>query len=164
MEFESHDGRVGRLSYDHVIIACGRVVNIGMVPGMADHALPLKTVGPAIAQPDPLRRGCGVETAGEIKDLLRSSRRFFCNFSTDDTSVKIIHSRNQLLLELSPTLREFARLKLEQAGIEVILNARVTTATPQGVRLGDGRTIRFCASAIGILRIAQATEWNKEIC
>ena len=192
VEFESHDGHVRRMTYDHVVIACGRVANIGMVPGMADHALPLKTVGDAMALrahlmqqlekaevcDDPERKRwylsfivigggySGVETAGEIKDLLRSSRRFFCNFSADDTSVKIIHSRNQLLLEISPTLREFARLKLEQAGIEVILNARVTTATPQGVRLGDGRTINggtvVCTIGTSMAPVLEHLEAAKE--
>ncbi len=106
LEFESHDGHVRRMTYDHVVIACGRVANIGMVPGMADHALPLKTVGDAMALrahlmqqlekaevcDDPERKRwylsfivigggySGVETAGEIKDLLRCIRRFFCNF------------------------------------------------------------------------------------
>lgn len=167
VEFESHDGQIRRMAYDHAVIACGRVANIGKVPGMAEHALPLKTVGDAMVLrahlmqqlekaevcEDPERKRwylsfiiigggySGVEIAGEIQDLVRGSRRFFRNISADDISVKIVQSQDQLLPEISPPLREFARSKLEHAGIDVILNTRVTTATPEGARLGDGRAM-----------------------
>jgi NADH:quinone reductase (non-electrogenic) len=49
VEFDAHDGHTGTLSYDHLVIACGRSVNLGSVPGMSDHAFPLKTVGDAMA-------------------------------------------------------------------------------------------------------------------
>ncbi len=167
LEFESHDGWIRRMTYDHLVIACGRIANIGMVPGMADHALPLKTVGDAMVLrahlmqqlekaevcDDPERKRwylsftiigggySGVETAGEIQDLMHVSRRFFRNISEDDIAVRIIHSRDHLLPEISPTLRQFARIKLVKAGIDVILNTRVTFATAEGVRLGDGRVV-----------------------
>ena len=47
--YESHDGQLRHMPYDHVVLACGAAVNLGTVPGMADHALPLKTIGDAIA-------------------------------------------------------------------------------------------------------------------
>jgi len=167
LEFESHDGWIRGMTYDHLVIACGRIANIGMVPGMADHALPLKTVGDAMVLrahlmqqlekaevcDDPERKQwylsftvigggySGVETAGEIQDLMHGSRRFFRNIAADDIAVRIIHSRDHLLPEISPTLRKFARIKLVKAGIDVMLNARVTLATAEGVRLGDGRVV-----------------------
>jgi len=84
----------------------------------------------------------GVETAGEINDLVRGSRRFFRNISADDIVVRIIHSRDHLLPEISPTLRKFARIKLEKAGIDVMLEVRVTLATTEGVQLSDGRVVK----------------------
>ena len=100
--FESHDGQPRRLDYDHVILACGNISNLNVVPGMADHAFPLKTVGDAAVLrthvlsamekaevcDDPEKRRwylsfvvvgggySGVETAGEINDLVRSSLRY----------------------------------------------------------------------------------------
>ena len=47
---EAHDGHARRLAYDHVVIACGRSVNLGSVPGMSDHAFALKNVGDAMAK------------------------------------------------------------------------------------------------------------------
>ena len=47
IEYEGHDGLPRQLHYDHVIIGCGNISNLNVVPGMADHAFPLKTVGDA---------------------------------------------------------------------------------------------------------------------
>ena len=153
-----------RLEFDHVVIACGNVSNLNVVPGMADHAFPLKTVGDAavlrthiLSQmekaevcDDPVRRRwylsfvivgggySGVETAGEINDLVRSSLRFYANIRDEDVTVTLIHSRDQLLPEISPQLREFARVKMEKAGVTMRLNARVQLATGEGVGLKDG--------------------------
>jgi len=163
VEFEGEDGRPRRLTYDHVVLAAGNVANLGVVPGMADHAFPLKTVGDAAVLrshvleclekaevcDDPEKRRwylsfivvgggySGVETAGEINDLVRSSLRFFTHLREDDVSVTLIHSRDQLLPEISPPLREFAREKMQGAGVTLRLNARVQLATGEGVGLAD---------------------------
>src|SRR6266446_6614863 len=42
--FEAADGEAGQMVYNHLVLACGNVTNLNDVPGMADHALPLKTV------------------------------------------------------------------------------------------------------------------------
>jgi len=164
LEYEGYDGQPRQLGYDHIVIACGNISNLNVVPGMADHAHPLKTVGDAavlrthiLSQmekaevcDDATRRRwylsfivvgggySGVETAGEINDLVRSSRRFYSNIHDDDITVTLIHSREQLLPEISPPLREFARQKMEKAGVTMILSARVQLATGEGVGLkGD---------------------------
>ncbi len=163
VEFEGYDGKPRRLAYDHVVIGCGNISNLNVVPGMADHAFPLKTVGDAavlrtqILQQmekaevceDPAHRRwllsfivvgggySGVETAGEINDLVRTSARFYRNISPDEMTVTLIHSRDQLLPEISPPLREFARREMEHAGVTMKLNARVQLATGEGVGLKD---------------------------
>ena len=154
-------------SYDHLVIACGQVANLNAVPGMADHAFPLKTVadagelrGHVLEQMekaevagDPEKRRwhlsfvvvgggySGVESAGEINDLVRSSLRFFRNLKASDIRVTLVHSRDQLLPEIGSGLRDFARKKMVESGVEVLLNARVQMATPEGVRLADGRLL-----------------------
>ena len=163
IEYESHDGESRFLDYDHVVLACGNISNLNVVPGMADHAFPLKTVGDAAVLrthllsrmekaevcDDPEKRRwylsfiivgggySGVETAGEINDLVRSSLRFYSHIRDEDVSVTLIHSREQLLPEISPQLREFARVKMEKAGVTMRLNARVMYATGDGVGLKD---------------------------
>src|SRR5438132_10689210 len=34
--YEAEDGTLARLRYDHLVIACGNVTNLNVVPGMAD--------------------------------------------------------------------------------------------------------------------------------
>ncbi|MGE3780115.1 MAG: FAD-dependent oxidoreductase, partial [Pirellulaceae bacterium] len=167
VEYERHDGRLGRMTCDHAVLACGTAVNLSVAPDMADHAFPLKSVGDAMALwfhvmeqlenaevcDDPARRRwylsfvmvgggfTGVEAAGEINDLIKAGTRYDSNFSVHDVTVTLVHSRDQILPEVSPTLREFARTKMEQAGIHMILNARAVSATAEGVELHDGRML-----------------------
>ena len=168
IEYKGHDGMARRMDYDHVVIACGAAVNMAAVPGMADDAFSLRTVGDALAVrahvsqqleraevcEDTQRRRwylsfiivgggfSGAEVAGEINDLVRGSRRFFRNIAEEDIGVTLIHSRSQLLPEVSPRLRDIARARMEEAGIRMILNSRVELVTPEGVRLQSGTMIR----------------------
>src|SRR6267143_1464223 len=103
VEYEAEDGQLVRMRYDHLVIACGNVTNLNVVPGMADHAFPLKTVGDAAALRSQViqqmekaevcgdtEQRCwrlrfivvgggysGVEVAGEINDLVRTSARYY---------------------------------------------------------------------------------------
>jgi|ERR1051326_1937141 NADH dehydrogenase len=168
VEHQSDDGPPSRMPYDHIVIACGSATNLNVVPGMADHSFPLKSVGDAAALrshimeqmetaevcTDPERRKwhltfivvgggfSGAEAAGEINDLLRSSACYFHNFRREDVRVVLIHSRDQILPEISSNLRDFARKKMEKAGVEVLLNTRVALATPEGVGLEGGQFIK----------------------
>jgi NADH dehydrogenase len=164
VEYEGEHGESERMHADHLVLACGSISNLNVVPGMADHAFPLKTLADAEALrsqvieqmelaevcEDPERRRwhlsflivgggySGAEAAGEINDLLRSSARYFTRWRAEDVKVELIHSRDQILPEISPRLREFARRKMEAAGVRMRLNARVASATSQGVSLEDG--------------------------
>jgi NADH dehydrogenase len=168
VEFEAHDGHAGTLPYDHLVIACGRSVNLGAVPGMSDHAFPLKSVGDAMALrahviqqlekaevcDDRARRRwylsfvvvgggfSGVEVAGEINDLVRHGRRFYPNISPDEISVTLVHAGDRILPELSLDLRAFAEREMRAAGISLVLGSSVSTATADGVWLQDERQIR----------------------
>jgi NADH dehydrogenase FAD-containing subunit len=84
----------------------------------------------------------GVETAGELNDFLRDSvKDYYHNIEPKDIRVIIIQSGNRLLPEMSEELAEFAMQKLQQSGVEVILNTRVTGANSNSVKLKDGGTI-----------------------
>jgi NADH dehydrogenase len=186
VEYEGYDGRLRRMAFEHAVIACGSAVNLNLVPGMADHAFPLKSVGDAMALrfhvmeqlekaevcDDPVRRRwylsvvivgggfSGVEIAGELNDLVRASERFYNNFTARDVNVTLVHSRGQILPEVSSALRDFARSKMEQAGIHMILNTRVVVATPDGVGLEDGRMIAGATIVCTVgTTAAQLVQW-----
>ncbi len=165
--YETFDGKRLRLRYDQVVIACGSGVNLMAVPGMADHALPFRTVADAVAlraqisnqleqaavSEDMERRKflltfavigggfSGVEVAGEINDLLKAVEKYYPSIKPEEAKVVLIHSRDQLLPEVSSSLRDFTKRKMEMLGVEIVLNQRVSLVTAEGVTLKDGRFI-----------------------
>jgi NADH dehydrogenase len=167
IEFDDGNGVLTRLHYDHLLIACGAESNLGIIPGMTEHAFAFKVMRDAIdlrqhvvrqmeqaeASSDPDRRRwflnfivvgagfSGVEVAGEINELVRSSTRFYHNFHKEDVVVTLVHSQDQILPEVAPKLREFARKKMEKAGITILLNARAVAATHEGIELNNGRKL-----------------------
>ena len=92
----------GVIHYDQLVLACGMTINLDVLPGMAEHSLPLKSAGDGLIlrnrlvvrmeqaemQTDPERRRwlttlivigggfSGVELAAELNDFLRSGRRY----------------------------------------------------------------------------------------
>lgn len=164
---EGHDGQPRRMAFDHLVIACGNQVNLNLLPGMAAHALPLKTVGDAIAlraqvmqqlekadaAEDPAQRAryltyivvgggfSGVEVAGEINDLLRGTLRYYPRLKLADVRVTLVHGRDEILPEVSPPLRAFARERMQRAGVVVRTGKAVAEVSAAGVRLADGECI-----------------------
>ena len=92
-----------KLMFEHLVLAIGSVVDVSRVPGMPEHGYLMKTVGDAIrlrsdvlerleeasvTNDESIRRKLltfvivgggysGVETAGQIWDLLRDVQRFY---------------------------------------------------------------------------------------
>lgn len=192
IEFDDGTGTLSRLQYDHVVIACGAESNLGIIPGMTDHAFGFKVMRDAIdlrqhivhqmehaeAAADSDRRRwhlsfiivgagfSGVELAGEINELVRSSSRFYRNFRREDVTVAVVHSQAQILPEVAPALREFAKKKMEKAGITIMLNTRAVAATHEGIELDGGRMLKggtiACTIGTAPSPITQALDVPKE--
>ncbi len=168
IEYEAYNGKRKTMIFDHLVIACGSVANLGLVAGMDEYALGLKTISDALAIQTHImeqlekaevcdviehKREClsfvvvgggfsGIEVAGEINELIRKGAEFYSNFKASDTTVTVIHSRDQILPEVNPKLGDFARKKMEEAGIKFILNASAAGARAEGVLLKDGTLVR----------------------
>jgi NADH dehydrogenase len=155
----------GSIAYDELVLACGQSADLSLVKGMARYALPLKTLGDALfmrnraivrleqaeLQPDPESRRwlssfivigggfSGVEVAGGLMDFLRASRRYYP--SIDDLKVRLVHSGDRLLPELSSELGRFAERRMREQGIDVRLNARCARVDDRGIMLTDGEIL-----------------------
>ena len=149
------------------MLACGVNANLELVKGMAQHALPLKTLGDALflrnrivsrleqadLQPDPVARRwlttfivigggfSGVETAGVLRDFLRASLRYYPRIKMDDVRVVLLHGQNRLLPELSASLGEFAGKKMRMDGLDLRLETRASRIDDRGVTLMSGEII-----------------------
>jgi NADH dehydrogenase len=165
--YQTAAGRPARQAYDHLVLACGSVVNLDIIPGMAAHGWPLKTMGDALllrnhvigqmekaeVETDPAARRrllsvvvvgggfSGVEVTGEIADLLRESRRFYGGLRAEDMRVTLLEGRDRILPELPASLSSFARRKMAQRGIDIHVGAVAQAVTETGVRLKDGTEI-----------------------
>jgi len=108
----------------------------------------------------------GTEVAGEINELVCSSTRFYRNFRKDDITVTLVHSQDQILPEVAPALREFARKKMEKAGITILLNTRAVAATQEGVELNNGRMLTgatiVCTIGTAMSHLVQYLDVPKE--
>lgn len=155
------------LGYDHLVLAIGNRARLDLLPGMAAHALPLKTVGDAmhirntvlrrlarieLESDAALRRALGhfivvgggfsgVEVAGELIDCLRSIRRYYPRVAADELQVTVLHGIERLLPELSPKLGASALASLCERGVTVRLNTRAESVTGEGVQLAGGEFI-----------------------
>jgi len=167
VEYQPVGGSPAELSFDHLVLACGSVVNMDMMPGLAAHAFPLKTLGDAFTlrnhliqqleraevETDPERRRhllsiavigggfSGVEVAGEMYDLLAASRKYYPVLRADDFRVVLLHSPKRLLPEMPESLGEFARVRMQARGIDIRLGIRAQAVTEAGVHLADGIVI-----------------------
>jgi NADH dehydrogenase len=155
------------IPFEHLVFAFGTRANLDLVPGMAEHALPLKLVGDAmfirnrvlqrIAQieleSDPERRRqlghfivigggfSGVEVAGELVDYIHSARRYYQRVREDELSVTILQDVDRLLLELPEQLGQAATRSLRERHVNVRVGARAARVDANGVTLESGETI-----------------------
>ncbi|MCB9674404.1 MAG: FAD-dependent oxidoreductase [Alphaproteobacteria bacterium] len=153
--------------YDHLVVAMGLVPNMGIVPGMSAHGLPMKTVGDAFAvrnqvlgnlehaanTTDPaLRRELltivtvgagfsGVETCAEVHDLATFSLRYFPELANERIHSVLVSATPRILPALSETASAHAQKALEHRNVVVKLSCRAKSVTPTAIFLGDGDEI-----------------------
>lgn len=153
--------------YDHLVFCLGKVSNFSSMPGVAEHGMGMKTLGDAFelrnhvikcleladAEPDPKTRQSllsfvvagggfsGVETVGELCELVDRSLEYFPNIPKKDVLFKLVHSDKEILPEMPPKLRDAARKVLEKRQIELVLSDRVRSCSPDRVYLKSGRIL-----------------------
>jgi NADH dehydrogenase len=168
VEYRLVQGRAAFQTYDHLVLAGGSVVHTDAITGAAAHALPLKTLGDALAlrnhvirqlewaevEPDRDRRRLllsfvvlgggfsGVEVAGEIFDLLREAIKYYPSISPGDMRVLLLQGSDRILPELPESLSRYAHDRMSEHGIEIRTQARAQAITESSIVLADGTTFR----------------------
>jgi NADH dehydrogenase len=168
VHYVSRAGKRDEIAYEHLVLACGSVVDLSVIPGLATHAYPLKTLGDAMflgndligrleeasVQTDLSERErlltvvvigggfSGVEVAGAINDLMERTRRFYPQLSGTRPRVILLQSGERILPELqAASLSQYALEKLRASGVEVRLKIRAQEATAREVVLATGEHI-----------------------
>lgn len=155
------------VEYDHLIIAVGQKTDLSQSPGLAAHSFCVRDLADAhelrnqvircleyadITQNLDVRRRLltfvvagggfsGVETIGEMVEMIRRTLRFYPKFNDDDIRAILVQRGDRILPELSAKLAKYAEQKLRERNVEVLLNTHVVSATAKDVYLENGTKI-----------------------
>jgi NADH dehydrogenase len=168
-------GQEFHVAYDALVVALGSVTDFRAVPGMAEHAIGVRSLGDAFylrnralsmleeaaSEAEPERRealltfvvvgggSTGVEVAAELEDLLRTAHRTFATLPSPQ--VVLVHSRPYVVPEFGERLGRYATRKLAQAGVRVVLGRRLSRVDADAAQLDDGTVIhaRTVVSTVG---------------
>ena len=163
------DGHRHTLRFEHLVVALGCTTNFYGLPGLAENAFAMKSLGDAIAlrnqlisqleeadtecaQKHGLRESlttfvvagggfAGVETIASVNDFVRQALAFYPSLGQEQVRFVLVHSGDVLLPELDRSLGRYARRQIEARGVEVRTGVRVRGLSQEGVGLSDGTTI-----------------------
>ena len=160
-----HDGR--RIEYDTLVLAAGAVTADFGVPGVADHAFPLKSVDDAVAlrlhllrqfeladaspvTPEPGALDVvicgggptGVEMAGGIAELYSMVLGDdFPHLPVSQARIVLVEPQARVLTPFHPDSSAHATSRLRRMGVDVRTGVGIVDVTPDGVTLSDGEWI-----------------------
>jgi NADH:ubiquinone reductase (H+-translocating) len=150
-----------QIDYDHLVIALGSITNFYDIPGLADLAIPMKSLRDAIqlraqiiqrleeanSECNPADRQslltfvvagggfAGVETVAALNDFVREALPFYPNLTEGMLRVMLVHSGPVILPELGENLGRHTQKVLARRGVEIWLNTRVKSMTENKVFL-----------------------------
>lgn len=160
-------GRHHSLHYDELVFACGKVPNVELIEGTAQHSLPLKTLGDALYirnriivsleqaeqedDPEVRRRlttfiilgggSSGVEVAGSIADFFNEALKYYPRLRDTESKVIVLEMAQRLVSEFPPSLGEAASRLMQQNGIDIRLQTSAVRVNDEGVETSQGEWI-----------------------
>ncbi|MEY9213809.1 NAD(P)/FAD-dependent oxidoreductase [Thermobifida halotolerans] len=164
VEFESNQGELRDIAYDHLVMAAGAVSRTLPIPGLAEHGIGIKTVEEAAylrnhvleqlniadSTDDPAVRRkalnfvfvgggfAGAEAIAELEDLARDATRIYPSIGIDDLHFYLIEAADRILPEVGPEVGAKALNQLRLRGIDVRLSTFLESAVDERIKLSDG--------------------------
>lgn len=161
------------LTYDRLLLAPGSVTRLLDIPGLADHAIGLKTVIEALylrdhllrrlesasLLTDPARRRAaltfvvvgagyaGVELTAQMARLTENLLPLYPEVNSDDVHWLLVDLARAVMPELGSRLGQSAMQLLQRRRVDVRLGVSVTEVTATQVTLTDG-TVLDCSTLI----------------
>lgn len=161
------------LDYTRVLLAPGSVTRLLDVPGLADHAVGLKTVAEALYLRDHLLRQlevadlsgdssrrraaltflvvgagyAGTELCAQLARLTRQLLVHHPGVGTDEVHWLLIDVAEAVMPELGPELGDDALVLLRERGVDVRLGTSIKEMTGDQVTLTDG-TVLDCSTVV----------------
>ena len=148
--------------FDYLVLACGARTSFFGKDEWAQHTIGMKSLGDALRvrarvlgslehaeiTKDPAKRRrlmtivligggpTGVELAGAFSDLVRRAiRADYRNIDPCDLNIVLVEAGERLLAPFDPSLSEYAKHRLQDLGVEVLLGPMVDNIEPGRVHL-----------------------------
>lgn len=156
IEGDVHLSNDTELCADFLVVALGSETNYFGMPGLREHAMPLKSFRDAVALRDTVLNliqdgrkeikiviggggATGVELAGELKAWCGElEKNHICKLR-----VLIIEGQPSILAGLHAKVVSLATQRLKKMGVEILSSKRVVSTTSSFVTLDDGKTTSF---------------------
>jgi NADH dehydrogenase len=161
------DGEEIELAYDHLVVALGSVSRTLPIPGLAEHAIGLKSLSDATALrnqvlncldiaesiEDPVRRGeylgfvfvgagyAGVEGLAELQDFAAQAIELYPRCRAHGMRWMLVEARERIMQEVPATLSRFAEGELRRRGIEVCTLTTLSAVSDRDATLSDGLAV-----------------------
>ncbi len=165
------------LNYDRLIIAQDLEDDFAAIPGLLDHALPIRTVGHALvlrrrvlecleraeAANGPRRAAFltfivvgggvrGATIAAALRALLGSALASYGGIQREEPRVLLFTGEEHGIAGLDPALGRRARRALRESGVEILAGETPTTVTAGGIVRRSGERIA-CGTLVGALAV-----------
>jgi len=147
------DKRSISIHYDFLVVALGSETNFFGMADVEKNAYTMKTLNDAVMlrnriidmleqaenETNPILRKsflnfvvvgggfAGIETAGELMDLLLDVRKYYPSIQKNDLKVIVLEAMDEILPGFNKKLAEFAKQKLKERGIDIQLKKAVTS-------------------------------------
>ena len=147
------DKRSISIHYDFLVVALGSETNFFGMADVEKNAYTMKTLNDAVMlrnrvidmfeqaenETNPILRKsflnfvvvgggfAGIETAGELMDLLLDVRKYYPSIQKDDLKVIVLEAMGEILPGFNKKLADFAKKKLIERGIDIQLKKAVTS-------------------------------------
>ena len=162
--YGTNENRGMLIHYDFLVVALGSKTNFFGMKNVEENSYQMSTINDAILlrnriidlmeqaenETDPILRKAllrivivgggfaGVETAGELNDFISDVSEYYPSISENDVKVTLIEATTEILNGFPQKLANFAKEKLVERGINVILDAGVTSFDGKEVLLKSG--------------------------
>lgn len=160
-------GEPYEFAYDQIVVTAGAVSRTFPIPGVADHAIGLKTVEEAVAVRDRLLSNfdkaaglpagperdrllsvvvvgggfAGIEVFAELRSLASSLLSKYPELKFEDTHFHLIEAMGRIMPEVSLKTSEWVLKDLARRGANVHLDTQLTSAVDGNVELSTGEII-----------------------
>ena len=164
---ETAGGETKRLRYDQLIVALGSVSRTLPIPGLAEHAVGLKSLPEAIAlrnrvlrnlelaeaTDDPVERRAaltfvfvgagyaGLEGLAELQDFAADVLDLYPRARVHGMRWILVEARDRVMPEVPASLAAFASRELQARGIELRTSTTLEEVTATTARLSDGEVV-----------------------